>query len=416
MLVAEADGGGSLSEHGLLDLVLVAEEMGRAVAPGPLVPTSVVADTLARHGSDAQRAQWLPGILSGDVVGAWASGDGSIVEAGAQADVFVVTTDGGQRLVPAADAIVTPLGGLDLVRRFARIEIAPDAGEPIGGDGEHELQVAVVLQSAETCGVMQRVFDMTLEYLGDRYSFGRPLASYQALKHRVADNKMHLEASHAIAAAAARAVATSAPDTRREVVSAAKSYIGWSGDRTRPRLRAAPRRHRRDVGARPAPLPATGDGQPRDVRHAARHRERIASTDRGRGVTRDRRRVPPPGAALVERQHAAGDRRPWAATACSGRRDVERDLQRRLWDGGFAGICFPAEYGGLGLSPRLSETRSPKSRRPYDMPLRLQPADVLDPRGDAGRLRHARAEAAPHPGHPPRRRTVGAAAERAERR
>ena len=224
MLVTEADGGGSLSEHGILDAVLVAEEMGRLVSPGPLVPTNVVAHALSTNGTDAQRAKWLPGLLSGDAIGAWVTGDGAIVEAGAQADVFLVTTEAGQRIVPAAEAIVTPLGGLDLVRRFARVEVARDAGAPIGGDGERELQIAVVLQSAETCGAMQRVFDITLEYLGDRYSFGRPLASYQALKHRVADNKMYLEASHAITAAAARAIAVDAPDAGAQA-SAAKSYI-----------------------------------------------------------------------------------------------------------------------------------------------------------------------------------------------
>ena len=66
MLVPEADGGGSLSEHGLLDLVLVAEEMGRLVAPGPLVPVNVVAGALARSGTAEQRAEVLPGLLSGE--------------------------------------------------------------------------------------------------------------------------------------------------------------------------------------------------------------------------------------------------------------------------------------------------------------------------------------------------------------
>ncbi len=226
MLVSEADGGGSLSSHGILDLVLVAEEMGATVAPGPLVPVTVVASTISLHGSPAQKDAWLPGLLSGELIGAWVTGDGAIVEAGAQADVFLVTgSDGAQRLVPAAHATVTPLGGLDLVRRFARVDIDAAAGEPIDGDGERELQIAVALQSAETCGAMQRIFDMTLEYMGDRYSFGRPLSSYQALKHRVADNKMALEASHAIAGAAARAIAEGAANAG-DVVSASKSFIG----------------------------------------------------------------------------------------------------------------------------------------------------------------------------------------------
>jgi len=66
---------------------------------------------------------------------------------------------------------------------------------------------------------------MTLEYLGDRYSFGRPLSSYQALKHRLADDKLWLEACHATATGAARAVATGAPNAG-ELVSVAKRWIG----------------------------------------------------------------------------------------------------------------------------------------------------------------------------------------------
>ena len=64
-------------------------------------------------------------------------------------------------------------------------------------------------------GAIDRVFEFTLEYAPDRYSFGRPLASYQALKHRFADMKMWLEASHATADAAARAVDSGSPRRRR---------------------------------------------------------------------------------------------------------------------------------------------------------------------------------------------------------
>ena len=256
MLVPEADGGGSLSEHGLLDLVLVAEEMGRLVSPGPLVPVNVVAAALARSGTADQKAAVLPGLLGGTAVAAWCGprpvratsrGDGLVldgtvaaVEAGAQAGHLLVVADTGagrtQVLVPA-DApglTVTPLDGLDLVRRYAEVHlgsVAVPASAVVGllggaaDDVEHQLQVAVALQCAETVGAADRMFELTLEYLGDRYSFGRPLSSYQALKHRVADDKMWLEACHAIATAAARAVATGADDAG-EVVSAAKAWIG----------------------------------------------------------------------------------------------------------------------------------------------------------------------------------------------
>jgi alkylation response protein AidB-like acyl-CoA dehydrogenase len=250
MLVPEALGGGSLSEHGLLDLVLVAEEMGRHVAPGPLVPVNVVAAAIARAGTPEQQEAVLPPLLDGSAVAAWcgpspvaatAGGDGWVltgsvaaVEAGASADHLLVAATTGaevlQLLVPAATPGVTiePLAGLDLVRRHATVtfaDVRAPAGAVVGEPVEHSLQLACVLQCAETCGAIDVVFAMTVEYLGDRYSFGRPLSSYQALKHRLADDKVVLEACHAAATAAARAVATSSADAA-ELVSVAKSWIG----------------------------------------------------------------------------------------------------------------------------------------------------------------------------------------------
>ena len=256
LLVPAEAGGGSLSEGGLMDLVLVAEEMGRMVSPGPLAPVNVVASAVAAGGSAAQQAAVLPGLLSGETVAAWCgehpvegvidgenlllSGLASPVEAGAQAQhlLVAVRTEGGLRqvLVPGdtSGITVTPLGGLDLVRRFAEVrfdQVVTTPAERIGADEdaaeaiEHQLQIACVVQCAETVGAMSRAFEMTLEYLGDRYSFGRPLASYQALKHRMADNKMWLEASHAVMTAAAGAVASGSP-AAGEMVSAAKTWIG----------------------------------------------------------------------------------------------------------------------------------------------------------------------------------------------
>jgi alkylation response protein AidB-like acyl-CoA dehydrogenase len=256
MLVSEADGGGSLSEHGLLDLVLVAEEMGKTVAPGPLVPVNLVAHAVSTSGSPEQKDALLPGLLVGDEVAAWTgpadvdaevTGDGIVltgtvcpVEAGAQAQHLLVVGRAASGpthvLVPvnAPGLSITPLGGLDLIRRFAEVtfdHVSVPASAVVGEVGaaadevERLLQIAGVLQCAESCGAMDRVFEMTIEYLGDRYSFGRPLSSYQALKHRVADEKVWLEASHAITAGAARAVATGAAEAG-DLVSAAKAWVG----------------------------------------------------------------------------------------------------------------------------------------------------------------------------------------------
>ncbi len=273
MLVSEEHGGGNVSGRGLSDLTLVAEEMGRLVSPGPLVPTNVVAGALSRTGSPAQAKQFLDDLVSGATVATWciggslpgidspaggsggqvrarAQGPGLVldgtsrpVEAAAQADVILVTAPLDdtvvQCILPADTPGLTtePVRSIDLVRRFARVrfegvEVGADAmvGEQASAPHavERQFEDAVVLQCAEMVGAVDRVLAFTIEYASDRYSFGRPLASYQAIKHRFADMKMWLEASHATAVAAAQSVDAGGPDAP-ELVSVAKSYIGDHG-------------------------------------------------------------------------------------------------------------------------------------------------------------------------------------------
>jgi alkylation response protein AidB-like acyl-CoA dehydrogenase len=257
VLVSEEDGAGSISASPVADLAIVAYEFGRHAAPGPLASSNVVAGALSRAGSPQQRVAILPGLLAGELMAAWCfaeprpndafgsvaaqaeAGAGGVrvsgvkapVEAAAQAAQFLVTARSGggltQLLVPAdaPGVSVMPMRSLDLTRRFAAVrfddvELPRSAvlGE-VGGAGSEvdwQLRVAVALTLAEMVGAM------------DRYSFGRPLASYQELKHRFADMKLWLEASHAIADGAVRAVAESAPDAW-ELLSAGKAYVGHYG-------------------------------------------------------------------------------------------------------------------------------------------------------------------------------------------
>jgi alkylation response protein AidB-like acyl-CoA dehydrogenase len=253
-LVDEANGGGSVSGRGPVDLVIIAEELGRNVVPHPLLPTNVVAETLSRHATPAI-AGVIGDIVAGDAIPAWAGADGGIsaeahdngfrlsgscgqVEAADQADWLLVTasTSSGptQFLVPADTTGVTirRQESLDLLRHFARVEfdqvdvMAEATVGDVGGaaaDVERQRSIAMLIQCAETCGAAARVLEFTLEWAFDRYSFGRPLASYQALKHRFADMKLWLEAAHAITDEAA--VALSANDSS-DLVNAAKSYVG----------------------------------------------------------------------------------------------------------------------------------------------------------------------------------------------
>jgi len=259
LVVPEDAGGGSVSGAGVVDLTLVAYEFGFHAAPGPLAPTNLVAAALGRWGSEEQQSGPLAAIVAGEHIGAWAlaeaapngrlgtvaaeaRADGSEVlltatkapvEAGAEAAVLLVATTDGQYLVPAdtPGLTVTPLQGLDMTRRYARVEldgVRVPATARVGGSVDWLTDLAVVIQLAETVGAMQWAFDTTLEWAFNRYSFGRPLASYQEIKHRFADLAMWLEGSHAIVAEAAQAVHHDAAN-RAEVVSAAKLYAGRYG-------------------------------------------------------------------------------------------------------------------------------------------------------------------------------------------
>jgi len=266
LLASEEFGGGSVSGNGVSDLALVADAFGSHVAPGPLLPCNVVAATLTRSGNSEQQGEILPAIIAGEVVATWAyteppphdrlgdvalraeadggdfvlTGVKSPVEAGAEADQLLVTatTEAGSAqflLTPDTPGVtVTALRSVDLVRRYARIEfdgVRVPAGALVGeagnaaADVEHQVRIAAVVQSAEMVGAAQVVFDFTLDWAFSRYSFGRPLASYQEIKHRFADMKMWLEASHGLADSAARRAERDEPGGEM-AISVAKAYTG----------------------------------------------------------------------------------------------------------------------------------------------------------------------------------------------
>jgi len=266
LLVAEADGGGSVSGSGLEDLVLVAHEVGAHAGPGPLLPSAVVAGALSRAGGHRDA---LDELLAGVATAAWAfteappndgltlgattieiDGDEVVItgskrpieSAGAAGHLLVSGRTGSgvsQVLVPAGTAGVNvrPMRTVDLTRRFDLVEFdavrLPSSalvGE-LGGAADAvttQLLQASVILAAESVGAMQKAFDITVEWAFDRYSFGRPLASYQALKARYADMTAWLHAAHGLADDAAAAVSNGDPSAAR-FVSAARAFIGEYG-------------------------------------------------------------------------------------------------------------------------------------------------------------------------------------------
>ncbi|SPM34042.1 Acyl-CoA dehydrogenase related to the alkylation response protein AidB, partial [Mycobacterium rhizamassiliense] len=266
LLVPEDLGGGSVSGSGLHDVAAVAEQIGHTIAPGPLQPVSTVLAGLVDAGNRLEHADTIDALVAGEKVATWAvdepgrpfdpqrttltatatsggyvlDGVKDRVEAGAQADLALVTaraSDGlRQFLVPtdAGGVTVHPQRSLDLVKRYGRIEfasVAVDASAAVGSAVqtpalvERQSHVAMLLQCAETVGMLDAVLSMTIDWARDRYSFGRPLGSYQAIKHRLADMTMWLHACRGATARAVDQVAARADDAGLWV-SAAKSYLG----------------------------------------------------------------------------------------------------------------------------------------------------------------------------------------------
>jgi alkylation response protein AidB-like acyl-CoA dehydrogenase len=264
LFVPEEHGGGTVSGSAVRDAVIVAEERGRFVQPGPFVATNVVAFALAREGSAEQQAAHLPDLASGARTASWAftgrngvpevgavrasaSGDGytldgtaGLVPEGPSADLFLVSADDGsgvtQFVVPADAPGVTveQLAGLDLTRRFADVRfdgVTVDSTAVLGTAGagqtgvDAQLDVAVALTLAESIGAMRQLAEITVDYAKARVAFGRPIGSFQALKHILADISFWAEVSTAGAGAAAEAVADARP-TASEIVSIAKAYVG----------------------------------------------------------------------------------------------------------------------------------------------------------------------------------------------
>jgi alkylation response protein AidB-like acyl-CoA dehydrogenase len=264
---SEEDGGMAM---GPVAAMLALEALGRGLVLEPVAAVALVAaSVLARAPADA-RARWAPRVASGEarVVLAWQeraaryrlervdtqatqtgdawtlSGAKSLVAIGDQADAFVVSA----RVSGTAD---DPAGiALFLVERAAHgvaargyaLQDASRAAEVTLSDAPATLLVAagpafaalelaidigIAALAAEAVGVMDRLFDLTVDYLNTRKQFGVPIGTFQALRHRVADMKMQLELARSMSYYATLKLGE-APDVRRRAVAQAKVQLGNS--------------------------------------------------------------------------------------------------------------------------------------------------------------------------------------------
>lgn len=218
--VPEEYGGAGL---GHLELVLIAEEVGRALAPIPFSSSVYLAtEALLAGGSDEQKKKYLPRLASGELIGTLAvaegagdpdaasiaarveggrlSGDKLPVPDGDVAGIALVLARGGDGKLSlvladlsAAGVTRSPIDSLDPSRSQAKLTFAGVPVETVGAAGgglalvERVLDRAAVLMAFEQLGGAQRALEMTREYAMGRYAFGRPIASFQVLKHKLAD-------------------------------------------------------------------------------------------------------------------------------------------------------------------------------------------------------------------------------------
>jgi alkylation response protein AidB-like acyl-CoA dehydrogenase len=259
LIIPEEFGG---SGYSYVELGVVLEEMGRALLAAPYFATVVLAaNTLIHSGDDAAKKDYLPGIAAGETIatlaftepsGKWdeagittpatKKGDGwvlngtkSFVIDGATANLILVAarTDKGVSLFAvdgdAPGLTRTSLSTMDQTRKQAKLELSDTPARLIGTEGEGwktlstVLDLAAVGLAAEQVGGAQKVLEMSVEYAKVRVQFGRPIGSFQAIKHKCADMLLEVESAKS-AAYYGMWCASEMNDELPSVASLAKAY------------------------------------------------------------------------------------------------------------------------------------------------------------------------------------------------
>ena len=261
LAVPEENGGLGLS---IVETAVVVEELGRAVAPGPLLPTVTQFAPMVREiGTPEQRQRFLSEVASGALTGTvaladhargWSLGDVTMIAERAEGgwvldgtklgvlagegmtEVVVVARAGdgvGAFVVPAAEARLTPVRSLDASRPLstATLErvLVPDdraLGEPGSAasaqGATRALQEATAALALETVGVCDALFQMVLSYVKDRKQFGVPIGSFQAVKHKMTNMFLAIERARSLSYFAVAAIDEDTP-ARGTAVSMAKA-------------------------------------------------------------------------------------------------------------------------------------------------------------------------------------------------
>jgi alkylation response protein AidB-like acyl-CoA dehydrogenase len=207
--------------YGLEELVVVIEETGRAVAPGPLVPTVIASSVLVAGGDEAVQRRLIPGLVDGsttagvaldasvEVDGDTVSGECEAVLGGALAQLFVVPSGEDVVVIERGEGVTVEIpASLDPSRRSARVQFDGAKGIVLAGARGHLVDLARLVLAAEAVGVARECTRLAAEYAREREQFGRPIGMFQAVKHHCANMSVATEMATAAVWDAARASAT----------------------------------------------------------------------------------------------------------------------------------------------------------------------------------------------------------------
>lgn len=259
LYISEDHGGMGM---GPVEGMVVMEELGRGIVLEPLGQTLIASGIIAGYAPDAVKSAWLPKIASGEALvvlahteraarykldvcdskasrsgEAWTvTGAKSIVPAGDQAQAFLVpaVADGKMALflVERGAAGVKARGyGTMEGGRAAEVTFASSPAALVTAEGlaalEHAVDIGIAASCAEAVGVLDKTMDVTAEYLNTRKQFGVPLATFQALRHRMADMKMQQELARSMSYYASLKL-NAPPEERRRAMARAKYQLGVS--------------------------------------------------------------------------------------------------------------------------------------------------------------------------------------------
>ncbi|MEE8599755.1 acyl-CoA dehydrogenase family protein [Euzebya tangerina] len=222
--IAEEHGGLGMGD---VEMALLLEEAGRANLTEPLLETAAVAaPTLADYAPEAMQKEWLPLVAAGEAIIAVKLGDAPAVADADVAAALLVETDGALHLVPADGVSAKPTGSIDLSRRMFTVEVTTGPDTLVTDDADaiaRTFDRGAVATAAWLNGIGQQVLEMSVAYVKEREQFGRPVGSFQAVKHLLAETVLDVETSRAATWYAAYAVQHDLED-RVEAASVAKAF------------------------------------------------------------------------------------------------------------------------------------------------------------------------------------------------